>query len=1058
MGDWGLFRGAEAWLERVMPPDTKALQIGLWLLIGLCIFYLGWSWFRRRRRGGAMAGELRALPGGSLPAGEKFPFNGHDVLIGRGEDAAVRLSGHSIARRHAVISAAEGRYWVDDLHTATGVRVNGRQISGRSSLRDGDLLEIGAQCFRFHQRTQSTWRPHVWVALLLALSSALFIFAQWAAWGATNATVRPPAEVVHFWTLALVAGSWAATGLIRLRRGVFDPILVPVALALTGIGLTVVLRAQPELYTRQALACALGLGALTLMALLPLHRIGRYRYLCLVGGLALLIATLFVGHTVGDQRLAVSTFGFQFQPAEPAKLLLAVFLAGLLSERQELVARSGRSWALTRSDVRYMGPMVVAWGVALALLIVQRDLGTALLFFGLFVAFVGMASGRFIFVIMSLGAFAFGAVLSAAAFDRVRERVTLWLDPWQDPQGLGYQISQGLFALGAGGLQGLGLGHGFPHLVPAAHTDLPIVVIGEELGLIGTLAVLSLIGLVIARGYRAAARADDDFLGLLSAGLSTVLALQTLVIVGGVVRLLPLTGVTLPFISFGGSSLVTNLALIGMLVGISASPAAPRVRSAARVPSYSWKRQVRWVIATAFAGILALGGMLAYWQVNESKVLAADQHNPRLRLVANEIERGKILSIHGETLAETIRKDGKYVRRLPHSSLVSQILGYSTLRHGKTGVEGEADAALIGIERADSLSEALKREEAGIPGDNVRLTINLPLQKYAAELLGSRRGSIVALDPRTGAVRAMVSNPRYSLHRAEERWEELTTHPGKPLLFRATQGVYPPGSTFKVVTAAIALDSGEVKPDETFYCPGAASIGSYTWRCFGGKAHGRLNLHDALRVSCNVTFGKIGYRLGRERLVEGAKKFGIGVAPPMSTPTSAGLLAPDPRPWRSIPVQLGFGQGPLAVTPLQMALVAAAIGNDGVVMKPYTIRDYETPEGVPYHQTKPEPWQRAVDEKAARAVRQMMASVVERGTGGRARMEQIQIGGKTGTAENPHGEDHAWFISLAPVKDPKLAVAVIVEGAGQGGKVAAPIAQKLIAKHFGLPTGDEKKP
>ena len=220
-------------------------------------------------------------------------------------------------------------------------------------------------------------------------------------------------------------------------------------------------------------------------------------------------------------------------------------------------------------------------------------------------------------------------------------------------------------------------------------------------------------------------------------------------------------------------------------------------------------------------------------------------------------------------------------------------------------------------------------------------------------------------------------------------------------------------------------------------------MGNYTWHCFHGEQHGHLTFADALVHSCNVTFGKVGHELGHDRLIAGAKKLGIGVAPPMILDTSRGLLDPNSEPWPSIPVQIGFGQGPLAVTPLQMALVASCIANDGVIMKPYVVQDYETPTKQVYWKQKPEVWHRAISKQTAQTVRGMMVNVVKRGTGGRAQIPGMTVAGKTGTAENPHGDPHAWFISMAPAEHPKLVVVVLVENGGQGGHLRADCPEDL---------------
>lgn len=1038
-----------SWLAEPLRTETGWIQTGLWAFLLLAVLWTMLEPLQRRWGRLGRGASLVTLPGGLLPAGSRYQVNGRPVVIGRGEDADLRIPSGRVAVAHASISEAESGYQVSDLGSREGVSLNGRRVDHRAPLRNGDLLDIGGTPFRF-EWTRTGWEQFEarnW--LFLVGASLLFWLIQRTAWQVAGAG-RPAEPLFLRWTAGLLAGAWAVEILVRRVRKRTDSLMMPAVLVLLGLGLAVLLRARPELYGRQASAGAAGLALMALVALAPLRGLAGYRFLSFVGAMVLLGATVVMGHRVGDQRLAISLFGLQFQPAEPAKVLLAVFLAGLLSERQELVARAGRSWRLTRSDIRYLGPVALAWALALGLLIVQRDLGTALLFFGLFVAFVGMASGRIIFLFLSLSAFAFGAVFSASAFDRVRERMDLWLNPWQDPQGLGYQLCQGLFALGAGGVQGLGLGSGFPGLVPAAHTDLPLAVIGEELGLLGTLAMLGLYGLLAVRGYRAARRSEDDFLGLLAAGLTTALVLQTLVIVGGIVRALPLTGVTLPFISFGGSSLVVNLALAGALLGIAAAPAGGPGAAGLRASPYSWKRHLRWVRAFAFLGLVTLAGFLVYWQAIESRPLAIHPNNPRLLILEPRLNRGPIVASNSEVLARSALEGDRYERRYAYGSLVGGILGYSSLRHGKVGVEKQADLALLGVREGATISEALERARRGTPGSTARLTLSLPLQQAAANALGERRGSVVALDPRTGAIRAMVSWPRASFDRLDQRWEELVRDRTRPFLFRAAQGVYPPGSTFKTVTAATALEAGVVTPESRFYCPGSATIGRYSWHCFGGESHGHLLFADALRVSCNVTFGTVGYRLGRERLNAGAHRLGIGEPPPLEIPTAGGILDPNPRPWRSIPIQIGFGQGPLAVTPLQMALVASGIANGGVVMRPHLIQDYETPAKQVLWRAKPEPWKQAMSARTAHTVRDMMVRVVQAGTGRAADIPGIQVAGKTGTAENPHGQDHAWFICFAPAQQPKLAVAVLVEGGGQGGRVAAPVARQVLETYFGV--------
>jgi cell division protein FtsW (lipid II flippase) len=354
-----------------------------------------------------------------------------------------------------------------------------------------------------------------------------------------------------------------------------DQLLLPLVAVLSAIGLLMVTRLAPSVASRQTMW--IGVGALALLApLLLLPRVdwlARYKYTsaALGGGLVLVTFVLGVDPNGSGARLWLGAGGVYFQPSEVFKVLLVIFLASYLAERRELLALAGRRLGpIHLPPPPYWLPLVVVWLLSLGLLVVQRDLGAALLFFGIFLALVYAATARLDYLIGGLGLFAVGAALAYQLFGHVRDRVAIWLDPWPQAQDRAYQVVQGLIALGAGGILGAGLGWGYPEYIPAVHTDFVIAAIGEELGLLGTLAVLALYLLLVYRGFRIALRAPDAFHQLLAAGLSTVLGLQALIILGGTTRVMPLTGITLPFISYGGSSLLVNFGMIGLLLRISA--------------------------------------------------------------------------------------------------------------------------------------------------------------------------------------------------------------------------------------------------------------------------------------------------------------------------------------------------------------------------------------------------------------------------------------------------------------------------------------------------------
>jgi peptidoglycan glycosyltransferase len=276
-----------------------------------------------------------------------------------------------------------------------------------------------------------------------------------------------------------------------------------------------------------------------------------------------------VGFTSGGARIWVSVGPINFQPGEFAKILLAVFFAAYLAERGHLIVSTEKKFGIALPDPRHLAPIVLAWVVSVVVMVGQRDLGSSLLFFTLFVVMIWIATERTSFLVFGFGLFAAGAVVAHQLFSHVQTRVDIWLNPWDQYTGRGYQPIQALFALGNGGITGTGLGLGSPGAIPAAHNDFIFAAIGEELGMLGGVAILSAFVLLVGAGMRTALRAQSDFEKLLATGLTTIAAVQTFIIIGGVLRVVPLTGVTLPFMSYGGSSLVANYVLLAILIRVS---------------------------------------------------------------------------------------------------------------------------------------------------------------------------------------------------------------------------------------------------------------------------------------------------------------------------------------------------------------------------------------------------------------------------------------------------------------------------------------------------------
>jgi peptidoglycan glycosyltransferase len=466
--------------------------------------------------------------------------------------------------------------------------------------------------------------------------------------------------------------------------------------------------------------------------------------------------------------------------------------------------------------------------------------------------------------------------------------------------------------------------------------------------------------------------------------------------------------------------------------------------------------------------------LLVFAQVNYLQVFAADDlknnpANPRILLQEYKTERGEILARDERTvLAKSVRTKGefKYLRTYPHGSLYGQLTGYYSLIFGRSGLEASQNDYLAGTSSA-LLPQNLVDELLGRPkrGATVVTTIDPVLQATAAKALGSLPGAVVAMNPRTGEVLAMVDNPSYdpnplASHNAKVQkraWRALNADPNKPLIARADQELYPPGSTFKLVTAAAALENG-MTPDTEFPNPPVLQLPQTTntlknfggEHCLGGVP--QITIAQALQVSCNVVFGEIGLRLGAAKLVAQARRFGFDGQVPFEVPFAEGSIPSAASFKDNLPLVAfsAIGQASVGANPLQMALIGSAIANHGVEMDPHLVKEIRDTSGKVVAQVRPQQYGQPISPQTASEMTQMMVNVVRAGTGTAAQIPGVTVAGKTGTAEHPGGNPHAWFVCFAPAEHPKLVVAVVVLNGGSagseatGGVVAAPIAKAVL--------------
>jgi peptidoglycan glycosyltransferase len=388
-------------------------------------------------------------------------------------------------------------------------------------------------------------------------------------------TASIPGNVVPF--LVVILGLFGLAHVATRRFApTADGTLLPLAGLLNGLGYVFIARLDTHLAGLQATWTAVGIGAyvLTLVLVRRTRDLEQYRYTFMILGVGLLLLPLVpgVGRIVNGSRIWVSVGPISFQPGEFAKIVLAVFFASYLIEKRELLAMATtRIGPLMLPDLKHFGPVLLAWGASLVVMVAEKDLGSSLLFFAFFIAMLWIATERSSYLVIGLVLFAIGAIGATIAFSHVHERIDVWIDPWKDAAGHGYQIVQSQFAMAWGGITGTGPGLGNPGIIPAAESDFIFATIAEELGLLGATAVLVAFLLMVGAGLRTAVRADAPFDKLLATGLTTILGVQSFIIIGGVMRVVPLTGVTLPFVSYGGSSLVANYVLLALLMRISAA-------------------------------------------------------------------------------------------------------------------------------------------------------------------------------------------------------------------------------------------------------------------------------------------------------------------------------------------------------------------------------------------------------------------------------------------------------------------------------------------------------
>lgn len=704
-----------------------------------------------------------------------------------------------------------------------------------------------------------------------------------------------------------------------------DPYLLPITALLSGWGLMTIWRLEPAFGLRQTIWLAFGLVLFNLGLRIPklLDLLRRYKYIWLFAGLLLTALTFIFGTYPAGQgpRLWLGFGGVFFQPSEPLKLLLIIFLAAYLADRQPV------SFNL----VQLLAPSLILTGAALFILLAQRDLGTASIFILLYFAIVYLASGRRRILLLGTGLILAAGIAGYFMFDVIQVRINAWVNPWLDPSGSSYQIVQSLMAVASGRLLGSGIGLGSPSVVPVAISDFIFAAIAEETGFLGLVAVMALLTLLSIRAMQIAIQAANNYQRYLAAGLGTYFMLQSILIIGGNLRLLPLTGVTLPFISYGGSSLATSFIALLMLALLSNTEddiePAPLLNNKPYLFISGW-------MLVCLAAVALIGG---WWAVVRSDRLLMRTDNPRLSIADRYVARGAMVDRRNTPIAVTEGEPGSYKRQLLYPPL-SLSVGYIHPVYGQAGLEESLNEYLRGYRGTPQSTILLKQLLYNQPpeGLDVRLSIDLQLQEKADEMMAGQTGALVLVNAQSGEVLAISSHPYFDPVQANDPWETYFNDPTAPLLNRATQGQYPPGTALGPFLLA-AVEENNIKIEEPNKY--LTSLDGEAWDC-ALQIPANTTFYEAIAAGCPGASLTMGTALDLNDLKKLYQRLGFDQMPDIPLPSADSTSILELQDQKRI----ALGQDAISVTPLQMAIAAASFSARGVRPSPAFAAAVNTPQ------------------------------------------------------------------------------------------------------------------
>ncbi len=897
---------------------------------------------------------------------------------------------------------------------------------------------------------------------------------------------EPSRQYVIFYVLQLVAFLVYLLA-FRLIYKNCNLIVLNTMFMLLAIGMIILTRLNyPKAHKQFYIMCAS--AAISLVIPLFLKKISAAKALAgVLGvlGIGALALVLLISRTTYGANLSLSLGPISVQPSEFVKVTYVLLLAMLFRER--------RDWRR----------ICFATFIALAhtgILVLSKDLGGALIYYLSFICILYVATHKARYPLFGLGILSLGAVAAYFMFSHVRVRVVAWLNPWSVVDSSGYQIAQSLFSISGGSWFGKGLFMGEPQYIPVVEKDFIFSAIAEEFGALFSIMLIGVCLILIIEMIKIAGNCKVIFFKLLCVGLAATYAVQTFLTVGGDLKFIPSTGVTLALVSYGGSSLLSTFILIGVIQGVHCKlvkiveaenlesklkkeSVERRVKENGRVvikqkvrrpnrkqklilegndvknEAQTKRNKETYRLAVIFGAIFASCALyMVYFVIvsaNDTNITENSYNLARVNAHSAKIVRGNIVSSDGAVLATTVTDEaGNERRTYNYNNLFSHVVGYTG--SATSGIESLMNAKLLTSTKSiqEQIASDLNAEK--YVGDTVNITIDSSMQYNAYMALGDQKGAVVVMDAETGDILVMVSKPDYNPNDIEAIWANIESYTNGEsfLVNRATNGLYPPGSTFKIITTLAYMRAvGETFNDYTYDCTGSLTCGTTKVNCSDNNVHGLLTITQGLERSCNGTFANMAIGMENSDLIDTCQSLLFNSELPYSLGYKKSSFAITQESSAEERMLVGFGQGKTLVTPLHMCMIASAIANDGVLMTPRIVDSVVSATGTLVEKYDVTEYGTLMSKEEAAWLQEAMLSVVANGTANTIATDDYYSGGKTGSAQFGSSLEnlHALYFGFAYKEGyHKLAVAVVVEEGGSGGRVAAPIAKAVFDYYFGV--------